>query len=176
VARSRQGVFGKVVGVAAPFGRLQASELDGLVTLAADAGAVDLRLSPWRSLYFGARDEAAARSALDGARTLGLIVDPNDPLLRIDACPGAPDCLSSSVETRRDARWLAALAAAHGYTGRIHVSGCAKGCARSGASDLVLVGNGGGYGVAHDATARDAPEHHVPREALAGLFAEACRD
>lgn len=169
---ARQGVFGSVVGVAAPFGRVEAAELRDLVALAAEGGAIDIRLSPWRSLYFGLRDGAAAHSAAAGARALGLIVDPSDPLLGIDACPGAPECESSRVETRRDARWLATLAAARGYTGRIHVSGCAKGCARSEASDLVLVGDSGGYGVAHNATARDAMERRVSRDALADLFAE----
>ena len=173
--QARQGIIGEVVGIAAPFGRVEAPQLSRLVTLAAEAGAVDIRMSPWRTLYFGVRDDAAARSTVAGARALGLIVDSNDPLLRIDACPGAPDCQSSSVETRRDARTLAALAASHGYTGRIHVSGCAKGCARSEASNLVLVGDGGGYGVAHDATARDAMERRVSRHALEKLFAEARR-
>jgi precorrin-3B synthase len=173
--QAKQGVLGRVGGIAAPFGRLEACQLQNLVELAAHAGAAELRLSPWRTLYFGARDEAAARSAIAGARSLGLIVDPGDPLLRIDACPGAPDCESSSVETRSDARWLATLAAARGYTGRIHVSGCAKGCARSDASDLVLVGDAGGYGVAHDATARDDMERRVSRDALADLFAEGHR-
>jgi len=173
--QARQGIIGELIGVAAPFGRLEASQLAGLVRLAANAGAVDIRLSPWRTLYLGVRDDAAARSAVDGAHALELIVDPNDPVLRIDACPGAPDCHSSSVETRRDARALAALAASHGYAGRIHVSGCAKGCARSEASNLVLVGDGGGYGVAHDATARDAMERRVSRHALEKLFAEARR-
>lgn len=173
--QARQGIIGELIGVAAPFGRLEASQLAGLVRLAANAGAVDIRLSPWRTLYLGVRDDAAARSAVDGAHALELIVDPNDPLLRIDACPGAPDCHLSSVETRRDARALAALAASHGYAGRIHVSGCAKGCARSEASNLVLVGDGGDYGVAHDATARDAMERRVSWHALEKLFAEARR-
>lgn len=175
VARPQQGIVGTTVGVAAPFGRLEAPQLTGLVTLAAHSGADNIRLSPWRTLYFGVRDGAAARSAIGGAQALGLIVDPSDPLLQVDACPGAPDCESSSVETRRDARALATLAAGHGYTGRIHVSGCAKGCARSEASDLVLVGDGGDYGVAHNATARDAMERRVSRHALAELFAEARR-
>ncbi|MFO1159258.1 MAG: hypothetical protein U1E60_10505, partial [Reyranellaceae bacterium] len=160
----RQGLLGGVVGIAAPFGRLQATELKGLVALAANAGAVDLRLSPWRTLYFKVRDA----SVLAGARALGLIVDPDDPLLRIDACPGAPDCAASSVDTRSDARWLAGL----GFAGRIHVSGCAKGCARSDPADLVLVGDSGGYGVAHDATARGVMERRVSRPGLAALLAE----
>jgi precorrin-3B synthase len=129
------------VGVAAPFGRLEATQLQQLVSLADEAGAADLRLSPWRSVYFGVRSE----SLLEGARSIGLIVDDRDPLLRIEACPGAPDCRSSTVETRRDARLLAVLAEAGGFLGTIHVSGCTKKCACSAVTDLTLVGEEGRY-------------------------------
>jgi precorrin-3B synthase len=126
-----------------PFGRLEASQLRRLAALAADTGATDIRLSPWRSVYIGTHHKASA--LLDGARDAGLIVDDSDPVLRIEACPGAPDCHSSSVDTRGDARLLAALAAERGYQGTIHVSGCAKRCARSAPSDLTLIGEDGLY-------------------------------
>ena len=136
-------------GVAAPFGRLQAPQLRDLVALARRAGATEVRLSPWRALYFDA--------PVAGAETLGLIVDADDPLLRIDACPGAPACRSSSVDTRGDARRIAA----RGFAGSVHVSGCAKGCARSAIADLVLVGDHGGYGVVRNGTARDRAGRHI---------------
>jgi precorrin-3B synthase len=173
VADRRLGARGAIVGVAAPFGRLAAGELSDLVALAGDAGAVDLRLSPWRSLYFGVRNELAARSVAARASDLGLIVDANDPILRIAACPGAPDCASSSVDARRDARRLAALAAAQGFAGSIHVSGCAKGCARSEPSDLVLVGEAGRYRAARHATTREAGGPTVGPDGLPALLGRA---
>lgn len=141
-------------GIAAPFGRLEAVQLRSLVALAGKAGATEMRLSPWRALYFDA-DVA-------GVESLGLIVDADDPLLRIDACPGAPACRSSSVDTRRDAIRLAA----RGFSGTVHLSGCAKGCARSAPADLVLVGNNGRYGVIHNGTARDRAERTVAPEEI----------
>jgi len=130
------------VGVAAPFGRLEAWQLRKL----ADMAESDIRLSPWRAVYFkGVVQE------------IGLIVDAGNPLLRIDACPGAPACASSSVDTRA----LAAAIAARRPTGTVHVSGCAKGCARSAPADLVLVGEGGRYGVVRNGTARDRAERTV---------------
>jgi precorrin-3B synthase len=169
------GAFGTAVGVAAPFGRLEAEQLRRLSSLAEEAGATELRLSPWRTVYFGARDAAAARQAVDAARLVGLIVDPNDPLLQIEACPGAPDCQSSSVDARGDARRLAALAAAHGYDGSIHVSGCAKGCARSAPSKLVLVGTAGLYRLVRNATTRGPVERIIGSEDFPALF-EGSRD
>jgi precorrin-3B synthase len=101
-------------------------------------------------LYVGVRSEAL----LDCARSLGLIIDDRDSLLRIEACPGAPDCRSSSVETRGDARLLAVLAETCGYGGRIHVSGCAKKCACPATADLTLIGDQGRYRLGTDIVER----------------------
>ena len=154
------------VGIAAPFGRLEASQLRGLVAIVRDGGATDIRLSPCRALYAEARDGAAARAVVESASALGLIVNADDPALKIEACPGAPACRSSSVDTRRTARQLAARA----FKGSIHVSGCAKGCARSVPADLVLVGEQGRYNVIHNATARDAAERTIGADELGSLF------
>jgi precorrin-3B synthase len=159
------GMNGSVVGVAAPFGRLEAHQLRSFADLAEEAGAGGIRLSPWRTLYIGARDAAAAHRAVEMARDLGLIVDANDPILRIDACPGAPACRSSSVDTRRDARRLAGSV----FTGVIHVSGCIKSCARSMPADLVLVGEQGRYGVVRNGTARDVPERTIAADEVGTL-------
>lgn len=166
------GMVQGAVGIAAPFGRLEAACLGRLTDLAADAGATELRLSPWRTLYAAVHDEAAGRSLLQSAQALGLITHADDPLLRIEACPGAPDCESSSVDTRGDARRLASLAAAHGFAGSIHVSGCTKGCAKSAPSDLLLVGSAGRYSVTREGEAKGTVEACD----LAAVFAEAFHD
>jgi precorrin-3B synthase len=145
-----------MTGLAAPFGRLEAQQLEILVAAASRAGASELRLSPWRALYVDAEFAAPA----------GLIADEGDPILRVEACPGAPACASSSVDTRRTARLLVSA----GFGGSIHVSGCAKGCARSTAADLVLVGEDGRYKVIRHGTARATAERTVdPDNVLAAL-------
>lgn len=147
------------VGVAAPFGRLEALQLRRF----ADICAGEIRLSPWRALYVEARDGENAAKLVDAAREIGFVVDATDPILRVDACPGAPACRSSSVDTRG----LAVQLAAKAFVGSIHVSGCAKGCARSAPADLVLAGEQGRYGVIRHGTARDVAERFVTaREAL----------
>src|SRR5436853_634522 len=50
----RLGRLGRFTGVAAPFGRLEAAQLQGLVASSATAGASEIRLSPWRALYIDA--------------------------------------------------------------------------------------------------------------------------
>jgi len=165
----RLGLLGNAVGIAAPFGRLEAGQLRQLVKLAADAGAVDLRLSPWRAVYFGVR-KGAGVFVLEEACDAGLIVEENDPVLQVEACPGAPDCKSSSVDARGDARRLATIAAVHGWQGSIHVSGCAKGCARSLPSDLVLAGKAGAYRLIRNATTRGPVERMIGVDDFENVF------
>ena len=154
------------VGVAAAFGRLEAHQLGDFAALAAAAGATAARTSPWRAFYVEARDLSAAQRLVAAARDLCLIVEANDPILRIDACPGAPACRSASVDARRDARRLSSLA----FAGSIHVSGCAKGCARSAQAELVLVGECGRYKVIRNGTTRAAAERTIEVADLEAVF------
>jgi precorrin-3B synthase len=145
------------VGMAAPFGRVEAAQLEQLAGEMAALGVEEIRLSPWRVLYAGVASASAGNAVLGAARSIDLITDPDDPLLSIEACPGAPACRSTSLDTRGDARRLAALSSRFGFEGTIHVSGCAKGCAKSAAADLVLIGAEGKYGIVRDGTAQDRP-------------------
>ena len=145
------------VGIAAPFGRVEADQFRMLADAMAAHGVKEIRLSPWRALYAEVPSEQPGQSILVVAASVGLIVDPGDPLLQIEACPGAPGCHSTSLDTRGDGRRLAGLLPRFGFTGTIHVSGCAKGCAKSGTSDLVLVGAEGRYGLVRNGTAQDSP-------------------
>jgi precorrin-3B synthase len=145
------------VGIAAPFGRVEADQLGQLAEEVATRGIKEIRLSPWRALYAMAPSRQSAQRILDTAEGDGWIVDPRDPLLQIEACPGAPGCRSTSLDTRGDGRRLAGWLPRFGFAGTVHISGCAKGCAKSGPADLVLVGADGRYGIVRNATAGDRP-------------------
>lgn len=160
------------VGIAAPFGRLEAVQFQRLASLAESAGVREIRMSPWRAVYMAVTDRSVGEAMLREAEAAGLIVREDDPLLRIEACPGAPDCVSSSVDVRGDARRVARLAADRGFEGIIHVSGCAKGCARSAAAPLVLVGKQGQYRLARNATTRGPVERMVDPVDLPSIFRE----
>jgi precorrin-3B synthase len=122
--------LGTAVGLA--FGRIDATELAALVQ---DAGAI--RLTPWRRLI------------VEG----GVSTEQPEPaLLHTDACVGAPACPQASVATRGLARRLAPHVA-----GQLHVSGCAKGCARARPADVVLTGRDGRFDLAFAARAGDPP-------------------
>ncbi|MDK3018409.1 precorrin-3B synthase [Pseudodonghicola flavimaris] len=111
--------------VALEFGQMRAETLTSL----ADLGP--LRLTPWRMLLIEGAGIAPALPRL--------IADPEDPRLRISACTGAPGCPQALAATRTLARVLAPHLPAHQ---RLHISGCAKGCAHPGPAPLTLVATG----------------------------------
>jgi precorrin-3B synthase len=149
------------VGIAAPFGRVETDQLAKLAAEIVGFGVEEVRLSPWRILYAEVPSASAGNAVLDAARSVNLITEPGDPLLSIEACPGTPACRSTRLDTRGDARRLAGLSSRFGFKGTLHVSGCAKGCAKSAAADLVLIGAEGEYGIVRNGTAQDRPASSV---------------
>ncbi|MGJ4857455.1 precorrin-3B synthase [Labrys sp. La1] len=142
---------------AAPFGRLDAGQLEGLAAIAARHGAT-LRLTPWRAILLA----PLAVDVTTEVSSLGLVVDPDDPRLAIAACPGSPSCLSGEAPAQADAARLAPVLAGFIERGAsVHVSGCAKGCARRAPASITLVGQGGRYGIAFDADSK-APSETEP--------------
>jgi len=123
-----------------PFGRTEAPALSRLM---AATGAQALRVTPWRALVTEGGDTDAVE---------GFLTDPADPRLAADACPGALACPQATVETRA----LAERLAPH-VSGRLHVSGCAKGCARGRAADVAITGRDGAFDLAFQARAGDPP-------------------
>src|SRR5262249_27743132 len=131
---------GALVGLA--FGQLQSEALALLARLASG-----LRLTPWRMILLEGLGEMP--------RYDGLVTQPDDPLLRVTACTGAPGCPEAHAETRKLAAALAPYVPADGC---LHVSGCAKGCAHPKPSRITLVGTPNGFDLVRDGSARDAPD------------------
>lgn len=127
--------------VALAFGQLRAETLHVLATL-----GHEIRPTPWRMLLIVGATELPAIP--------GLITDPAEPILRITACTGAPDCPQALGDTRHLARQLAPLLAP---AQTLHISGCAKGCAHPAPADLTLTANGCGYDLIRNGTASDTP-------------------
>ena len=89
-------------------------------------------------------------------KTDQLICLPEDRRFYIAACPGAPHCVSATVNTRQLAdRLSSAGMASAGQT--IHISGCQKGCAAPAPSDICLVGMDSHFAVIETGCAWDAP-------------------
>jgi precorrin-3B synthase len=105
-----------------------------------------LRVTPWRMVLSEGKREMPS-----GA---GLITEPFDPALRVIACSGAPRCREAHADTRALAAALAPRIAADA---RLHVSGCGKGCAHSGAAAVTLVATHAGFDLVRGGSTRDEP-------------------
>jgi precorrin-3B synthase len=146
-----------VLGIGVPFGRLAAADLVLLTDLAGRAGSSELRLTPWRSFLLPGIGEESARASVQ-ALSPRFILDKSDARVAVAACPGGPACSKGSTPTQRDALAFADLARALAPQGvGVHVSGCAKGCARAASAPVTLIGRQGRYDVVLHGSTRDAP-------------------
>ncbi|MET3579461.1 precorrin-3B synthase [Mesorhizobium robiniae] len=177
VERSRPpiGVFdlsnGRALGIGLPFGSMPAGKLIDLAQSALTLGTTEIRLAPGRTLLFLGQPAAANQSLQQAAATLGFVTNPTDPRTRIAACPGAPACASGRIATRDIAETIAAEDGdILDSSFKLHISGCAKGCAHPGPAALTLVGGENGAGLVVDGTAKALPAGYRPGyEAARGI-------
>ena len=127
--------------VGATFGQLTHSALRHL-----SGYGQALRTTPWRMMLVEGLREMPRRE--------DMITQADDPTLRVIACSGAPRCREAHADTRALATALAPHIAADA---RLHVSGCAKGCAHSGQASITLVATGDGFDLVRDGSTRDTP-------------------
>jgi precorrin-3B synthase len=113
-----------------------------------------LRLTPWRTILAVGLSRAGAEHLAVQLADKGFLLDASDPRLAFAACPGAPAC-SSALD---DVRAMALALAPHwrADAGRIHISGCVKGCACN-APALTLVAENDGYALVEHGLAREKP-------------------
>ena len=137
---------GMVVGV--PFGAMSVDAFAGLLA-EADPGCV--QVMPRRRLYLETVRPVAHPAFIHDSPAF---------LLDVAACPGAPRCMQATVPTRPIARLLAKRG-----LGTLHVSGCAKGCARSGPADVTLVGRDGTFDLVRGGSVGDMPDRTGVSEA-----------
>jgi precorrin-3B synthase len=163
-----------VAAVGLPFGRIEASQLGRLAEAAAPHKTV-FRLTPWRVLLVVCASRRAAEDMLAWAATEGLVTDLFDVRTLIDACTGAPACASAEMPVREDALWLMnELGPRDLRRGTLHLSGCAKGCARREASRVTLVGKEGAYDLVVDGAPGDTPvAKGIQRDQIASVVKEA---
>lgn len=145
----------------APLGRLPAVALARLVRALPEQAF--LRVTPWRMLLVEDENAEAgaalpcwwAAAGLDNAADW--ITHAHDPRLRVSACTGAPGCTQALGPTQSLALELAPQVP-HGA--HLHVTGCAKGCARQAPATVVLRAEGEDEG--------EGPVYSVVRHGRAG--------
>ncbi len=166
-------VFGSaiVVGFAAAFGTIDAGRFKALIDRAQELGARGLRLTPWRAFLVIGLDPGRAASIVAAGARLGFVASAHDPRLRVAVCPGAPACLHALRPLRDEAeRFATRLPEGEGIA--LHVSGCAKGCARPYPTAATLTATECGYDLVLNGKAGDAPARRGLSSAeAAALFA-----
>ena len=158
----RNGKIARGIGLA--FGHTDAGALERLIAAAQEAGATGLRAAPGRALLaIGVTSENALAFSAAAAR-LGFIIAADDPRRNVIACAGAPICASAHIASRALAPAIAATGATR--LGTIHISGCAKGCARSSAAALTVIGTAESCVLVANGSVRDTPFASVPATEL----------
>jgi precorrin-3B synthase len=160
VHRLRDGQSAYGVGLA--FGHAEAMTLQRLAEVARVAEAIGIRAAPDRVLVIIGLTRQALSSFVTLAENLGFIVRADDPRRNIVACAGAPLCGSAHIATRAIAPRIADTAASHGDDFKIHISGCAKGCAQPASAALTVVGTSDGCALIANGSARDTPFTVIP--------------
>ena len=162
-------------GIGLAFGHAEAKSLERLADAAAAAGAIGFRAAPGRALLTIGLTESSAAAIAAAADKLGFIVSADDPRRHVVACAGSPICASAHIASRTLAPLIAANAAAYlDDAVTIHISGCAKGCARATPAALTVVGTPEGGALIANGSPRDeayavAPAHQLPAAITAYL-------
>jgi precorrin-3B synthase len=170
----RDGTFAYGVGLA--FGHADATSLQRLAKAAEAAGASGIRAAPGRVLMIVGLTQQMTSSFAAAATALGFIARADDPRRHVVACAGAPICASADIAARALAPQIAAAAAPHlDGSFKIHISGCAKGCAHPAPAALTVVGTSAGCVLIGNGSTRDAPFTTVATNELPAAVAEIAR-
>jgi precorrin-3B synthase len=171
----RDGTFAYGVGLA--FGHADATSLQRLAEASEAAGASGMRAALGRALMIVGLTQQTASSFAAAAEALGFIVRADDPRRHVVACAGAPICASAVIAARAIAPQIAVAAAPHlDGSFKIHISGCAKGCAHPAPAALTVVGTSSGCALIADGATRDAPFKIIATNELSANVAEIACD
>ncbi len=165
-ALAQKGSDLMLCGFGVPLGRLDAGRLTAIVRLADEYGKGELRLSPWHVVFIPHVEAQRVQELRQVAGALGFIIDETFLHIDVSACSGAGGCRGAKLATPDHALAIMQAFAAHGDSRRfaplsVHVSGCPKGCAHRGRSDILALEreDASGYYV-YEHSAALAPQKH----------------
>jgi precorrin-3B synthase len=145
------------VGVGPAFGQTRAEHLIALCREAAQIGIEAVKPSLEHCLlFFGMKEQCLALRKLADAQQF--ITRADDPRSHIAACTGSPACTSAIISSHDiAARAAEECAALLDGSFKLHITGCAKGCAHPQASALSICGTAAGVSMVVQGKAADAP-------------------
>jgi precorrin-3B synthase len=123
------------VGIAPALGHLSAEGLSALAQMAQGCGSGLLQLTPWQGVLVPDVAQGDAPHVQAQAQALGLLIDPHQSLAATVACTGSAGCGRGLADTKADAYALARLL---GRAVPVHLTGCARSCARASVAPVTL--------------------------------------
>jgi ferredoxin-nitrite reductase len=131
------------VGVVLLLGRLTATQISKLGSIAAQYGSGNIRLTPWQNVIIPDVKAIDLQTVQGLISDLGLIQTATHPSSLLRACAGATGCQFSATDTQADAIALSKYLTERFTLDRplnIHFSGCEKSCAQHDRADITLWG------------------------------------
>lgn len=162
------------LGVGLPFGQATAEQTIAFADAATRQGADEIRFAPGRALLALCPTAAAADALKNMAAASGFVTGASDPRLAVVACAGAPACASGHLPARAIAAEIAA-GALPDITGLVHVSGCAKQCARPAHAAFTLIGTAEACEIHHGDGLEGPPDTSVANDDAAAAFGRVAR-
>lgn len=169
------------VGVVLPVGRMAASQIRQLATIAEEHGSGTIRLTVWQNLLISDIPDARLDDVKRAIEAAGLGWSASSVRAGLVACTGSAGCKYAAADTKRDAMRIAEhleRQLALDQPINVHLTGCHHSCAQHYIGDIGLVATkvpaseddvegyhvhvGGGYG----------PQQGIAREVLRNVSAD----
>lgn len=161
-----------VLGLGLAFAQVEAAALASYLHQVQALGANAIRLAPGHAFFVLGLCPETAAVAQSLAAAHGFRIAEQDPRNAIATCAGSKGCASAWMETKGVAERLVETAPEllDGSL-TVHLSGCAKGCARPKPSKLTLVGAPSGYGLVVNGAANGLPSAYTDENGMGSALA-----
>ncbi len=161
-----------VLGLRPAFGQISAQYLIRFLGIAEAAGVREIRTGPEHSLLLLGLPLVRIESIQTAAAACGFQTRIDDPANYAIPCAGAGACASAYYATREAAADLVEVGAdlLDGSL-KVHLSGCAKGCAHPSPTMLTIVGAATGYAIVVNGSSSSEPVAYIHKEDLKSALA-----
>jgi ferredoxin-nitrite reductase len=130
------------IGVVLPVGKLAATQMRGLASIAEASGDGDIRLTVWQNLLISGVPADKVEAAVAAIEALGLSASASSIRAGLVACTGNVGCRFAASDTKRHAeeiaRWCEDRVKLDGPV-NIHLTGCHHSCAQHYIGDIGLL-------------------------------------
>ncbi|GES42085.1 precorrin-3B synthase [Rhizobium dioscoreae] len=160
------------LGLRPAFGQIHAQDLIRFLDHAEMTGAHELRTGPEHSLLLLGLPRERIKGILAAAADCGFQTRADDPANYAVPCSGAGACASAHYATKKAAADLVEIG--HELLDgslKVHLSGCAKGCAHPFPAMLTIVGAATGYAIVVNGSASSEPVAYIHKEYLKSALA-----